>query len=663
MRKGIRNLKKSRLARLMILLVGATAICWDIAFNRLEVEPGTFRYESEFDAVTSATTAVSIVTSDFTELSDPVSRETDPTYEQIESMVAKAIDLQGGLDWLISKGDQVMIKVNLVGDNSASGEGTNTDVRVVKALMRYIHLLTEGEVEMWIAEGTARINDDPSDPNSVWGTTGYIDLLKDPQLEGFNFTLLNLNQSLEDLVEVDLGSAGTSAPQGTRYHVHRAELEADVYIAVPVLKIHNTGITNALKLQIGTAPGCYYGYNKASGTTACPDGIYHNIGYRVWTTEAIVDLSKIAGIDFVLVDAVMCLEHDKTNHFWNQVRFNTVLAGADPVAVDHVSAKLMGLNPDDVAHVTLAEKVGLGTNDPDLIQMEGIPLDQAMKRVEKSEHHDGVYGQSNRTWILSQPFDVEEFGNEYFENEAAIEPIPGEDGWSEPVYFFDDRIDLHAFYEGREGIVTYAFSYFYAEREEEAELWVGSEEAITVYVNGESVYNFNLYSPLSNADRGEKKGTIHLKEGRNTLLVKSLNQFGDYNFALNICEVESDPNFLGNRVAGLKFYVDDSGTGTPLTGIPSESHRDISDLSCYPNPATDYLTLHFSHSTAEMVNAKIFDLGGKLIQTIGEGFWQPGEVELTWDLTNGNGARVKSGVYLCNISSGDRQRTIRVVVK
>ena len=76
------------------------------------------------------------------------------------------------------------------------------------------------------------------------------------------------------------------------------------------------------------------------------------------------------------------------------------------MAVDHVSAKLMGLNPDDVAHITLAEKVGLGTNDPEDISIVGVPLEQAMKKVKKSQQYqDGQFGQSNRTWILSQPFE------------------------------------------------------------------------------------------------------------------------------------------------------------------------------------------------------------------------------------------------------------------
>ena len=55
---------------------------------------------------------------------------------------------------------------------------------------------TEGRREIQIAEGTARRNDDPTDPNSVWGNSGYLDLLTDTLLTGINFSLLNLNQSL-----------------------------------------------------------------------------------------------------------------------------------------------------------------------------------------------------------------------------------------------------------------------------------------------------------------------------------------------------------------------------------------------------------------------------------------------------------------------------------
>jgi len=126
--------------------------------------------------------------------------------------------------------------------------------------------------------------------------------------------------------------------------VHNEELDADVFISIPVLKIHDTGITCALKNQIGTAPGVYYGYNKMKGTQYY-SGLKHDVAHRRWTEEEIVDLSSIAGIDLVVVDAIMTLESYKTYNGSNQVRFNTIIAGADPVAVDHVCTRLVCLNP------------------------------------------------------------------------------------------------------------------------------------------------------------------------------------------------------------------------------------------------------------------------------------------------------------------------------
>jgi uncharacterized protein (DUF362 family) len=611
----MRRKNKNRTVKYVILAAAVTAICWDLAVSKLNVEQGTFRYESEFEALSASTTKVSIVTSDFAELSDLVLRTIDPTYKQIEEMVGKAIELQGGFEYIIDTGNKVMIKVNLVGGNNPSGDGNNTDVRVVKALIRHIAEYTGGDVEISVAEGTARTNDDISDPNSVWGNSGYIDLLSDPHLSGINLSLLNLNQSIEDLIEIDLGSESTSAAQGSKYHVHKAEVEADVYIAVPVLKIHNTGITNALKLQIGTAPGCYYGYNKTGGTALCPEGIIHEVNQRVWTTEAIVDLCNVADIDFVVVDAVMCLETVKTNKGYNQVRYNTVMAGADPVAIDHVGAKLMGLNPDDIAHITLAEKVGLGTNDPDHIDVVGVPIDQAMKKVKKSQSEDGKFGQSNRTWILSQAFESTDISGAFFINEANIQPIPGDNGWSEPVYFFDDRIDLLSFYSGRTNMVSYACTYFDAVQDQEAELWLGTHEAIQVYLNGEQVYSFN------------------------------------------------STRYFGNRVEGLKFYIDDTGTGSELSNLPVYDISKESSIKSYPNPAREYTNISFELSKSRNTTVKIYDLNGRMVKSMCNEKLSAGMHEFTWNLDNDNGNRVGKGVYFCHIVSGKKNYSIKLIVE
>lgn len=655
------RLKKLYL-KALLLAAAVTAICWDMAVSRLDIVPGTFRYESEFDALSSPTVKVGIVTSDYSGLSDQVDRSIDPTYEQIEEMVGKAIELQGGFEYVIDTGDVVMIKVNLVGGNSPSGNGENTDVRVVKALMRHIADYTEGRVEIIIAEGTARKNDDPTDPNSVWGNSGYMDLMTDTAIADIDFSLLNLNQSIDDLIEIDLGSKGTSAAQGSTYHVHRAEVEADVYITVPVLKIHDTGITNALKLQVGSAPGCYYGYNKMGGTSLCPTGLIHGVAQRLWTTEAIVDLSNIADIDFVLVDAITCLETEKVDRGTNRVRFNTVFAGADPVAMDHVGARLMGLNPDDIAHVTLAEKVGLGTNDPNRITIEGVPIEQAMKKVKKNQTADGKFGQSNRTWILSQSFEGTDISGEYYVNEAEIQPIPGDNGWSRPVYFFDDRIDLLSYYEGATNIVTYAFTYFDAPQDQEAELWLGSHEAIWVYINGEKIYASSSTNAYGNSDRGAYKNKVNVKQGRNTLLVKTLNKFGDYSFALNICEVEPDPLYFGNRVQGLKFYVDDSGTGSELNTSAGVYLSEGPVLKSDPNPAKESARISFESAGTGKTRVNIYDLNGRHVKSICNEILPAGYHQFVWMLDDNRGNPVSKGVYVCRMDSGNKSFSISLIV-
>ncbi|MFC2136797.1 DUF362 domain-containing protein, partial [Bacteroidota bacterium] len=645
---------------LIITVIAIAAICLDMttSLNSNAVE-GTFRYESEFDGVTSATTKVAIVPSDYSELSNQVSRSTDPDYEQIEEMVRKAIELQGGLDWVIETGDKVMLKVNLVGGDSPSGEGENTDVRVVKALIKIIDEHTEGDVEIIVAEGTARSNDDPNDDNSVWDNSGYRDLLSDEYLEGINFYLFNLNQTYDDLLKITLGDKGTASPHNGEYYVHKAELEADVYIVVPVLKIHDTGLTNALKNQIGTAPAAYYGYNKMNGSEYY-DGLVHDVKHRRWTTEEIVDLSTIADIDFVVVDAIMCLESYKTYNGNNQVRFNTIIAGADPVAVDHVSAKLFCLNPDDIAHITLAEKIGLGTNNTNQIEIAGASIEDVKIKVKKNTSENGKFGQSNRTWLLSQAYTGDDINEELISNEATILPKAGEDGWSEPVYFFDDRIDLLSYYNEQTNIISYAYTYFYAPETQEAELWIGNDEDIIVYINGESVYSYTGVNVYGDDDIYTKKQDIEIKQGENTLLVKTYNKLSDYSFALNICEVESNSYYAGNRVEGLKFSTSiDTLYGTDDIEFITKNSQPSYLFRNYPNPVNEFTNIEFNIPYTSKTTIGVYDLNGKLIVCLLDDYLSVGTHNVTWNIGN----RINAGIYVCTLKSGNFSKSIKIKIQ
>jgi uncharacterized protein (DUF362 family) len=647
-------------AGIAIALLALIAVCWDLATSvSTAIEEGTYRMESDFDAITAATTKVSIVPSDFSELASKVSRTIDPTYEQVEGMVRKAIELQGGLDNVIHKGDKVLIKPNIVEKDTPPGWGTNTDVRVVKALIKIIAEHTANDVEIIVAEGSPRNGyDDPASSVSCWEASGYRALLSDAYLTGINFYLFNLNQTYADLEEIDLGNHGCAAPHNYTYRIHKKELEADVYITVPVLKIHNTGITCALKNQIGTAPGAYYGYNKMAGTSYY-GGLVHDVGHRRWTTEEIVDLCTIADIDFVVVDAIMCLQSSKTYNGSNQVRFNTIIAGVDPVAVDHVCARLMCLNPDDIAHITLAEKMGLGTNNPDKIEVYGASIDEVKKKVKQNTEEEGLFGQSNRTWLLSGTFASTDMTTEQISGEASLEPVAGENGFSRPVYFFDDRIDLLSYYSGASSVISYAFTYFYAPEDQQATLSVGSDESMIIYLNGEKAYDHSGLRSYGDGDIENDSKTINIKAGENKLLVKTLNKYGDYSFALNICEMESIKEYSGNRVEGLKFYTEKGA------GLPTLIHQNVAGRSLmlenYPNPVISGATIKFELPQASNTTIDIYDMGGRHVMNLINENLNAGIHQVSWSASR-KGTKLPAGMYICTLKSVSYSNSIKIYI-
>ncbi|MBN2213547.1 MAG: DUF362 domain-containing protein [Bacteroidales bacterium] len=659
----MRKRKGKKLAGFAIVILALGAICWDMVTSvSTAIEEGTYRMESEFDAITAATTKVAVVPSDYAGLANKRSRTDTLGYEHIEDMVRKAIELQGGLDNVVQKGDKVMLKPNIVEKDTPYGLGTNTDYRVVKALIRIIAEHTGNDVEIIVAEGIPRYDyDDPTSTHSSWEASGYRTLLADDDLTGINFYLFNLNQTYDDLEKVDLGTKGTAAPHGYSYRIHKKELEADVYITVPVLKIHDTGITCALKNQIGTAPGAYYGYNKMGTTVSAYSRLVHDVGHRRWTTEEIVDLSTIAGIDFVVVDAIMCLETNKTYNGSNQVRFNTIIAGVDPVAVDNVCTRLFCMNPDDIAHITLAEKIGLGTNDPEKIEVYGAPIDEIRKKVRQNTSENGLFGQGNRTWVLSGTFSGTDMSAEQISGEADLEPVAGENGFSQPVYFFDDRIDLLSYYSGASSIITYAFTYFYAPRNEQALLSVGSDESMIVYINGEKAYEYSgtrSYNEDKYNIENDSK-TINLKAGENKLLVKTLNKYGDYSFALNICETETDPNYKGNRIDGLKFYTAKKGGSS--TTLPENYSDNKLIFENYPNPVVSEATIRFELPETCNTTVDIYDTGGRHIMNLTDKNLRSGIHYLPWSVSM-NGQRLPSGIYICAIRSAHYTNSIRISV-
>lgn len=678
--------KRKSLPRAIIIIgLFALWLSWDLsqASNSFSSRFPSFRPERTYDALSSATTKVSIVRSDDGNIANPVEvNDASISYQTIEDMVREAIKLAGGL-YMAKPGDMVLLKPNIV-DADPSGNGEITDVRVIKALIKIVDEIDPGNMEIVVGEASPvpinyELEYDEYYNRALWGKlwdhSGYQDLLDDPLLTGINLRLSNLNcatpgsdwsaadgwpsdSAWKDLVLMDVPGGGEALPQNGQYWIHKDIINADVFITVPVMKIHSTGITAALKNQIGIAPSTIYGFWKQMGVPQ------NNYSYKLihqteaplwWTHKEIVDLSNLAGVDFAVIDAIGCLEREKDakGDGSNFVRMNTIVAGADPVAVDHVCARLMGLNPDDVEHITLAEKVGLGTNDEEQIILKGADLEQSSRRFKKAYYGGGEFGQGARSWLLKGPFPIdgidEPIDHEFLPNESEISPEAGENDWSEAMYFTDNRIDLENYFDLLSGqkVVSYAACYFDAPETEEAALWIGSDEAIKIYVNGEVVYSYKGTRGFPDDKFTSEKISFQVQEGENRLLVKSLQKFSRYDFCLNICEAESDPNYDGNRIWGLKFKTETLSSGIPmLTRSPQEA--EIGRV--FPNPFSNSVQMEYTLSRNAYLDISIFNLKGQKVNSLVHGPGYEGAYSISWNGRDEQGVRLPSGIYFMRMS-------------
>jgi len=79
------------------------------------------------------------------------------------------------------------------------------------------------------------------------------------------------------------------------------------------------------------------------------------------------------------------------------------------------------------------------------------------------------------------------------------------------------------------------------------------QNGMKIYINGQQVYYYSGTRSFPDKELLSERVKVNIRQGENTLLVKSYQRFGRYDFCLNICEPETDRNFDGNRIWALKF--------------------------------------------------------------------------------------------------------------
>jgi len=276
----------------------------------------------------------------------------------MECRTVRAASLIGGVERVVGKGDRVLVKPNMVGGLPPE-VGETTHPEVVAAVLK--SALDAGAKEAVVGESEPYVPLEKlrrrfiNRPFPQISETLYEQYKREVEKAGGRF--IDFNVDGWETVEVP------DPVFFEKVRVARALLDCDVFIGVPALKTHHlAGITVAIKNLYGVIPR----EDKRK---------YHRLD-RV--EEAIVDLNQIRSSDMVIVDGTSTILHwGMVDEYLETHQLNLTIAGFDPVAVDAVSSKVLGIDPRSLRFLSWAERKGLGTANLDEIEVVGMSIDEA----------------------------------------------------------------------------------------------------------------------------------------------------------------------------------------------------------------------------------------------------------------------------------------------
>lgn len=284
--------------------------------------------------------------------------------EQIKKAVKESVEMAvGSIDTIVKEGQTVLIKPNIAFLAPPESFAV-VDPRMIEAVVWYFKTYSKAKA-VWIG-------DNPSLGMHVGKAR--------PALEAAGMTAAAIAGGAdriiyfdeEPLVDVDI-------PGATFFRhakVFKPFLDADVVINLPKMKVHLAGtVTLGLKNWNGIVPNVH------------PSGEQQGV-HRVDLGQKMADMYRIRKADLTIVDALIGME-GQGPHAGTPVEMNLVIAGTDTVAVDAVTANIMGFEPMEVPAIRCAGTEKLGEIDLSRIEVVGEPI-ASVRRFFKRPNGDPI---------------------------------------------------------------------------------------------------------------------------------------------------------------------------------------------------------------------------------------------------------------------------------
>ncbi len=257
----------------------------------------------------------------------------------IRDCLNRSVELIGGWDRFVKRGDRVLIKPNIfIKGDYRSGKITHPEL-----ILSVCKALWEIGAKVFICERTNNIYENLKD---------YPEILKYARIISLE-ELPCKNTTLKNAISLKI-----SLP------IPEIINDCDVFINMPSIRTHAlTKISNSLKNIMGILPD----------TAAFH---LHQCGLH----RSIVELNQYRKSDLIISDGTYSLQGDFPP-FGEPLKSNIIISGDNPVAVDAVTAKVIGFEPEEVKHIKIAFKQGLGPISLKEIKLYGESIETIKKTV------------------------------------------------------------------------------------------------------------------------------------------------------------------------------------------------------------------------------------------------------------------------------------------
>lgn len=275
-----------------------------------------------------------------------------PDYGDVKIAIRQSLELIGGLDRIISPGDRVLLKANILAARPPE-DAVTTHPAVVKAMCELV-----SEAGGFPVVGDCAGIAYSGATEKALEISGILEAAGKCGAEVINFETTGF-------VEVEV-------PDGKQFSslfISKPLLEADVIVSLPKLKTHElTFYTGGVKNMFGAVP---LKIRKEA----------HLLGKRDLFSQAVADIYSVVKPDLCVMDGVVGMEGNGPSH-GIPVNSGVVLASYDCVALDIVASGLIGFDPFSIPTTVAALEKGLGVRDPDIV---GIPLEDVKMGFKPSD--------------------------------------------------------------------------------------------------------------------------------------------------------------------------------------------------------------------------------------------------------------------------------------